>query len=42
MALSRSARIWTLLVIDSVFLLIELIVGYAVGSLPLYTARSAP
>lgn len=30
MAFSRTARIWTLLIIDSVFLLIELVVGYAV------------
>ncbi|GFZ43150.1 Cobalt uptake protein COT1 [Saitozyma sp. JCM 24511] len=35
MGLSRQARIITLLVIDSVFFLIELITGYAVGSLAL-------
>ncbi|KAL4071002.1 cation efflux protein [Scleroderma citrinum] len=35
MALSRSARITLLLVIDVVFFFIELIVGYAVGSLAL-------
>ncbi|WWC86110.1 uncharacterized protein L201_000981 [Kwoniella dendrophila CBS 6074] len=35
MGLSRSTRIITLLVIDSVFFLIELIAGYAVGSLAL-------
>ncbi|WVW82148.1 hypothetical protein I302_104154 [Kwoniella bestiolae CBS 10118] len=35
MGLSRSTRIITLLVIDSVFFLIELITGYAVGSLAL-------
>nr|ODN86483.1 solute carrier family 30 (zinc transporter), member 1 [Cryptococcus depauperatus CBS 7841] len=35
MAFSRQARIITLLVIDSVFFLIELITGYAVGSLAL-------
>jgi len=33
--MSREARIWTLLVIDSVFLVLELVVGYAVGSLAL-------
>ncbi|KAF8320429.1 cation efflux protein, partial [Clavulina sp. PMI_390] len=32
---SRSARIWTLLIIDSIFLMIELVVGYTVGSLAL-------
>lgn len=31
MAFSRSARIWTLLIIDTIFLLIELVVGYAVS-----------
>ncbi|WWD18017.1 hypothetical protein CI109_102464 [Kwoniella shandongensis] len=35
MGLSRQARIITLLVIDSIFFLIELITGYAVGSLAL-------
>ncbi|KAN0100686.1 Cation efflux protein [Tylopilus felleus] len=35
MALSRSARITLLLVIDIIFFFIELIVGYAVGSLAL-------
>lgn len=33
--MSREARIWTLLIIDGVFLLLELVVGYAVGSLAL-------
>ncbi|KAF9517516.1 hypothetical protein BS47DRAFT_1326273 [Hydnum rufescens UP504] len=31
----RSTKIWTLLIIDSLFLLVELVVGYAVGSLAL-------
>ncbi|TFK77028.1 cation efflux protein [Pluteus cervinus] len=35
MALSRSARITLLLIIDVIFFLVELIVGYAVGSLAL-------
>ncbi|ADV21187.1 solute carrier family 30 (zinc transporter), member 1 [Cryptococcus gattii Ru294] len=35
MGLSRQARIVTLLVIDTIFFLIELITGYAVGSLAL-------
>lgn len=35
MALSRSTRISLLLAIDIVFFFIELIVGYAVGSLAL-------
>ncbi|CAO1624019.1 unnamed protein product [Sympodiomycopsis kandeliae] len=35
MGLSREARIITLLVIDSVFFFLEIIVGYAVGSLAL-------
>ena len=33
MAFSRTARIWTLLIIDAIFLLIELVVGYAVQHL---------
>jgi hypothetical protein len=33
MAFSRTARIWTLLIIDTLFLLIELVVGYAVRPL---------
>ncbi|KAF8342608.1 cation efflux protein [Cantharellus anzutake] len=32
---SRSLRIWALLIIDSIFLLVELTAGYAVGSLAL-------
>ncbi len=32
---SRSLKIWTLLIIDSIFLIVEIVVGYAVGSLAL-------
>jgi len=33
--MQRSTKIWTLLIIDTLFLLVELVVGYAVGSLAL-------